>query len=99
MQSGKILKDYLESFDDARMYYGAEFGIGLNSKSRCKGDCYIEDESAYGTFHIGLGRNFALGGQHDASGHFDLVTHNADIYFDNRHIVDKGKITIQSVYF
>lgn len=98
-KSGKILKDYLESFDDARMYYGAEFGIGLNSKSKCKGDCYIEDESAYGTFHIGLGRNFALGGQHDASGHFDLVTHNADIYFDNRHIVDKGKITIQSVYF
>lgn len=98
-KSGKILKEYLESFDDARMYYAAEFGIGLNSKSKCKGDCYIEDESAYGTFHIGLGRNFALGGQHDASGHFDLVTHNADIYFDNRHIVDKGKITIQSVYF
>lgn len=98
-KSGKILKDYLESFDDARMYYGAEFGIGLNSKSICKGDCYIEDESAYGTFHIGLGRNFALGGQHDASGHFDLVAHNADIYFDNRHIVDKGKVTIQSVYF
>jgi len=98
-KSGKILNDYLKSFNDAHMYYAAEFGIGLNSKSKCKGDCYIEDESAYGTFHIGLGRNFALGGQHDASGHFDLVSHNADIYFDNRHIVDKGKVTIQSVYF
>lgn len=98
-KSGKILKDYLESFEDDRMYYGGELGIGLNSKSKCLGNCYIEDESAYGTFHIGLGRNFALGGNHDASGHFDLVTHDADIYFDNMHIVDKGKVTIQSVYF
>lgn len=97
--SGRILKNYLESFDDARMYYAGELGIGLNSKSKCNGNCYIEDESAYGTFHLGLGRNHALGGNHEASGHFDLVTHNPNIYFDNRLIMDKGKVTIHSMLF
>lgn len=98
-KSGKILKDYLESFNDPRMYYAGEFGIGLNSKSNCDGNCYIEDESAYGTFHLGLGRNYALGGKHEASGHFDLVTHRPDIHFDNKLIMDKGKVTISNMIF
>lgn len=50
------------------MVVAAEFGIGLNTHSRCAGNCYIEDESTYGTFHIGFGRNIALGGVQDASG-------------------------------
>lgn len=98
-KSGKILREYLESFNDARMYYAGELGIGLNSKSRCNGNCYIEDESAYGTFHLGLGRNHALGGNHEASGHFDLVTHDPNIYFDNRLIMDRGKVTIHNMVF
>lgn len=98
-KSGRKLKDYMESFNDARMYYAGELGIGLNSKSKCQGNCYIEDESAYGTFHLGLGRNHALGGQHEASGHFDLVTYSPNIYFDNRMIMDKGKVTIHNVLF
>ena len=64
---GKRLKDYLVSFQDFEMYVAGEFGIGLNSYSKCRGKCYIEDESAYGTFHIGFGRNIALGGVHEAT--------------------------------
>lgn len=97
--SGRKLTEYLESFNDARMYYAGELGIGLNSKSKCEGNCYIEDESAYGTFHLGLGRNHALGGKHEASGHFDLVTYSPNIYFDNRLIMDKGKVTIHNMLF
>lgn len=93
-ESGNILSDYLKSYSDPEMYVAAELGIGLNSYSKCSGDCYIEDESAYGTFHIGLGRNLALGGIHEASGHFDLVTMKPDIYADNRQIMEKGKIII-----
>lgn len=59
--TGIRLKEYMKAYKDSRIYIGGEFGIGLNSYSRCVGDCYIEDESAYGTFHIGLGRNLALG--------------------------------------
>lgn len=76
---GKKLREFLESFQDERMYCAAEFGIGLNQFSCCRGSSYIEDESTYGTFHIGFGRNLALGGNHDAHGHFDIVVHNPTI--------------------
>ena len=92
--SGKKLKEYVNGFKDRRMFIASEFGIGLNTYSRCRGRCYIEDESAYGTFHIGFGRNLALGGRQDAVGHFDLVAHNADIYVDNQMVMEQGKITV-----
>lgn len=92
--TGQRLKQYMEEYQDSRIYIGGEFGIGLNSRSRCLGNCYIEDESAYGTFHIGLGRNLALGGRQNASGHFDLVCLEPDIYADNRQIMQQGKIII-----
>lgn len=91
---GKRLKEYMKDFHDPGIYVGGELGIGLNSFSRCCGDCYIEDESTYGTFHIGLGRNIALGGIHEANGHFDIVAKDPDIYVDNRMIMEKGKIII-----
>lgn len=93
-ETGKKLKAYMEEYDDPRIYIGGELGIGLNSYSECLGNCYIEDESAYGTFHIGLGRNIALGGQQNAKGHFDLVCLEPDIYTDNRQIMQQGKIIV-----
>ncbi len=92
--TGIRLRQYMEDYKDSRIYIGGEFGIGLNSYSQCLGNCYIEDESAYGTFHIGLGRNLALGGQQNANGHFDLVCLEPDIYTDNRQIMQQGKIII-----
>lgn len=93
-ETGNHLKEYLEEYDDPGMYVASEFGIGLNSYAKCRGKCYIEDESSYGTFHIGFGRNLALGGAHEASGHFDLVAKEPDIYVDNRMIMQQGKIII-----
>lgn len=92
--SGKKLKKYMESYQDQGIYVGGELGIGLNSLSHCDGNCYIEDESAYGTFHIGVGRNIALGGIHEANGHFDLVCKEPDIYADNRKLMERGKIIL-----
>lgn len=92
--TGIRLKQYMEEYKDSRIYIAGELGIGLNSSSRCDGNCYIEDESAYGTFHIGLGRNLALGGHQNANGHFDLVCHDPDIYTDNRQIMQQGKIIV-----
>ena len=89
-EDGRKLKEYLESFDDLEMYCAAEFGIGLNTISKCRGASYIEDESAFGTFHIGFGRNLALGGSHNARGHFDLVTHNPTIIVDDKVIMKDG---------
>ena len=78
-EDGRRLKAFLEDFGDPEMYCAAELGIGLNRLARCRGSSYIEDESAYRTFHIGFGRNLALGGDHDAAGHFDIVVHNPTI--------------------
>lgn len=87
---GRRLADYIASYHDERMLVGGELGIGLNDKSRCAGECYIEDESTYGTFHIGLGRNIGLGGRQNASGHFDLVTWHPTISFDGRMVMKDG---------
>ena len=86
------LKRYMESFNDKEIYCAAELGIGLNTKSKCEGVCYIEDESTYGTFHIGLGRNIALGGNHEAKGHFDIVTHKPDITADDIILMNEGEL-------
>lgn len=87
---GRKLREFLESFHDKDMYCAAEFGIGLNQFSRCRGSSYIEDESTYGTFHIGFGRNLALGGSHDAHGHFDIVIHNPTIETENGIVMKDG---------
>ena len=86
------LKKYMESFGDKEIYCAAELGIGLNTKSKCEGVCYIEDESTYGTFHIGFGRNIALGGNHEAKGHFDIVTHKPDIIADDIILMNEGEL-------
>ena len=88
---GLFLQDYMERFNDPGIFVAGEFGIGLNQRSNCVGNCYIEDESTYGTFHIGMGRNLALGGCHDAAGHFDLVFNEPTIYVGNRIIMKDGR--------
>lgn len=92
--TGERLRQYMEDYRDPGIYVAGEFGIGLNFCSKCRGNCYIEDESAYGTFHIGLGRNLALGGIHSASGHFDLVCLEPNVYADNTLIMRQGQIIV-----
>jgi len=89
--AGEKLKHYMDSFGDPGIYMAGELGIGLNRKARCVGNCYIEDESAFTTFHIGMGRNLALGGIHDAAGHFDLVFRSPTIYADDILIMRDGQ--------
>lgn len=98
-EEGRRLKKYFEEYNDSEMYVAGELGIGLNEKSRCAGECYIEDESTYGTFHIGVGRNIGLGGVHEASGHFDLVTWHPTITFDNTLIMKEGSFVIPDSSF
>ena len=89
--AGKSLRSYMDGFDDPGIYVAGEFGIGLNECSGCLGNCYIEDESTFTTFHIGMGRNLALGGIHDAAGHFDLVFKKPTIYAGSTLIMKDGQ--------
>ena len=88
----KRLGDYIRSFNDDTMWINGELGIGLNALSRCRGVSYIEDESTYGTFHIGMGRNISLGGIQTAAGHFDIVTHDPTIVVDGTCIMREGAL-------
>lgn len=90
-EDGKRLQGFLENFGDPEMYCAAELGIGLNQLSQCRGSSYIEDESAYRTFHIGFGRNLALGGDHNAAGHFDIVVHNPTIITGESVLMKDGE--------
>ena len=89
--AGERLRRYMDSFGDPGIYVAGELGIGLNRKSRCVGNCYIEDESAFTTFHIGMGRNLALGGVHDAAGHFDLVFRRPTIHAGGVLVMEDGR--------
>ncbi len=91
-EDGKRLDAYMKGFGDKGIYVAAEFGIGLNELSECLGISYIEDESKYGTFHIGMGRNIALGGKHEAKGHFDLVFDKPNLYLDDVLVIQEGNI-------
>lgn len=92
--AGGALRQYMDAFHDPGIYVAGELGIGLNRKSQCSGNCYIEDESTFSTFHIGMGRNLALGGVHDAAGHFDLVFKHPSIYADGLPVMLDGKPTV-----
>lgn len=91
-EDARRLVKYIESFGSDTMWVNGEFGIGLNALSRCRGVSYIEDESTYGTFHIGMGRNISLGGVQSAPGHFDIVTHDPTIWADGVCIMRDGEI-------
>ena len=90
--TGIRLKKYMEKYFDPRIYIAGELGIGLNSCSNCLGNCYIEDESAYGTFHVGLDAISRSAACRMRKGNFDLVCREPDIFTDNRQIMDRGKI-------
>ena len=93
-EDGHRLLDYMDAFHSTNMYQAAEFGIGLNTVSRCRGVSYIEDESTYGTFHIGMGRNITLGGQQEAAGHFDIVSHRPTVEADGTVLMRDGKLAV-----
>ena len=86
------LISYIKSFNSDNMFKPGELGIGLNRISKICGISYIEDESAFHTFHIGMGRNIGLGGRQEAAGHFDIVTHNPSITADGKPIMIDGEI-------
>ena len=91
---GRRLGNYINRYNDERMLVTAEFGLGLNRLSRLVGNCYIEDESAFGTFHIGHGRNLSLGGRQDADGHYDLVMRSPTIFVGDVEIMRDGELLL-----
>lgn len=86
------LQEFFKKIGDKNIFCIAEIGIGLNPASKLTGNNYIEDESAIGTAHVGIGRNTGSGGKNKAKGHFDLIFKKPDIFFDNTCIMKDGQL-------
>jgi leucyl aminopeptidase (aminopeptidase T) len=71
----------------------AEFGIGTNDKAKLSG-MLLEDEKVLGTVHIALGDNKTMGGKVHVPIHLDGVIKQPNVYFDNKLIMEKGKLLI-----
>lgn len=85
----QILSDNLKSFLDPNVYNIAEFGVGLNPNAELCG-IMLEDEGVFGTIHIGIGTNIALGGNVHAPIHYDLIIKDVKIELDGT-IVQEGR--------
>lgn len=88
----QIFEGLLAGQDDPANLTLAEFGIGLNDRSRLTGSM-LEDEGAYGTAHFGFGHNFDQGGRNKASKHIDCVYKAPTITVDGKVIMKDGVLT------
>ncbi len=96
IKGGKVAKDFwhtLEQFNEPKVFSIAEFGIGLNPQARLYAS-FLEDEGRLGNGHVGIGSNWAMGGKIRAPLHTDLIFKEASFYFDDRLVLDKGKLLL-----
>ena len=89
---GEKAQEVIERLDRVgpRAYKVAELGIGLNPKAKITGNI-LEDEKVIGTVHIAVGNNVTYGGDNDVPLHLDGVITTADIYVDDKKLMEKGK--------
>ena len=71
----------------------AEFGIGTNDRAILTGNI-LEDEKVLGTIHIAFGDNKSMGGSVRVPSHLDGMVTHATVWFDDRMIMDAGRLLI-----
>jgi len=69
----------------------AEFGMGTNYKAILTGQI-LEDEKVFGTIHVAFGNNLTMGGTISVNSHLDGLVKQPDVYFDDRLVMQKGKL-------
>lgn len=89
----KLLKKTLADFKHPNVYQAVELGIGLNPKSRMGRGLMSEDESQFGTVHIGLGQGHTFGVPVSAPSHMDMVIRNPVIKLDGQELLANNKFS------
>lgn len=84
-EAADILNKDLASFNDKSVYAVAEFGVGLNPNAEFSG-VMLEDEGVFGSVHIAIGTNIALGGVNAAPIHYDFLVTGVNIELDGKTI-------------
>lgn len=89
-----VLERHASTIQESEWAYNvAEFGIGLNPKSRIIGNP-LEDEKALGTVHIALGDNSTFGGKVHAGIHLDGIVLSPTVSVDHRIVIERGEMKI-----
>lgn len=91
-EEAKMLFEILKEIGHEGFAIG-EFGIGTNYKAKITGSI-LEDEKVLGTIHIAFGNNQTMGGKIKAKGHIDGVVTKPNVYFDDKLIMEEGKLLI-----
>lgn len=89
----ELFEKQLRSFGQAGLNV-AELGIGTNDGAIITGKI-LEDEKVFGTIHIAFGNNITMGGTCDVGIHVDCVVTKPDVWFDDKKIMEKGKLIIK----
>jgi len=90
--SARRLVELLEPHgQDARTV--AEFGIGTNDKAILTG-IILEDEKVMGTIHIAFGDNKSMGGTVRVASHLDGLVKRPTVWFDDRVVMEDGRLFI-----
>ncbi len=89
----KLVKEWLASLNDSRMYYLAHTCYGFNPGAKLTGEC-TEDERIWGCTQWGFGYQAAVfeGGLGDAVSHGDGICLNSSVWLDGKQILDDGKV-------
>jgi 2,5-dihydroxypyridine 5,6-dioxygenase len=87
----KVLTKIMRDFNDAKVYWVGEIGIGLNPMCKLNGNM-LEDEGCAGTAHFGFGSNTGFYGTIDSAYHLDMVFRKPTVTIDGRCILDEGKV-------
>ena len=90
---GEELMKLLAGYGDPTAYNVAEFGLGLNPVSRMYAN-NLEDLGKWGTGHVGIGSNYAIGGKVKAPCHVDVSFSDIQVYIDDQLIYEKDKIYV-----
>jgi len=90
--SAQKFSKLLASFDCENIYNIVEIGIGCNPNSEFGKGSMGEDESKFGTLHLGVGEGNSFGVPNSAPAHLDLVIRNPRVEIDGRLILAEEKL-------
>jgi 2,5-dihydroxypyridine 5,6-dioxygenase len=99
----RLLRNYIESFNDPRAYACSHIGWGLNERAHWhhlamtrqpQAEIGVHSLAFYGNVLFSLGPNSELGGTNDTTCHLDIPLKNCSLFLDGRPVVQNGAVVI-----
>lgn len=89
----RLLREFLESLNDPRVYHLTELAMGTNPKCKFSGiGAPAEDTHARGTVSFALGCDTHIGGGTPAPVHIDMTMRFPSLTIDEHEIIRNGKL-------